>query len=137
VDWGAQPISRFSLIQSRLMETWVHGWDLRYGLGITHPYDDRAWWLSDLLVRHVPYALAKDGRPVPDADLKFELAGAGGGSWTRSIGTPPRRPLRLAGTALGWLAWGSGRLRELIPAPSAGSDTPAARDIVETARYFA
>ena len=61
VSWASKPISTFSMIQSRLMETWVHGWDLRHPLGIPTSFDDRAWWLTDIGVRHVPYSLAKAG----------------------------------------------------------------------------
>lgn len=54
VEWVAKPLSRFALVQSRLMETWVHSWDLRQPLGLATAYDDRAWWVSDLGIRHVP-----------------------------------------------------------------------------------
>jgi uncharacterized protein (TIGR03083 family) len=137
VDWGAKPISAFALVQSRLMETWVHGWDIREPLLMKHIVDDRAWWIADMFVRHIPYALVKNDRQVPHAQLEVELTKTGGGTWSRRLGEEPWRSIALEGDALHWIAWSTRRLRNHIAAPPVNADDDSLVDIRESARCFA
>jgi uncharacterized protein (TIGR03084 family) len=132
VPWAARPISRVALVQSRLMETWVHGRDLRHPLGMPTAYDDRTWWIGDLGVRHVSYALAKEGiAPAPVVDLVLE--GPGGGTWQRDGAA-----VTVTGPAWAWLLVVTRRAPGRPEALAAlSSSAPAGTAVVETARAFA
>ena len=142
VSWASKPISTFSMVQSRLMETWVHGWDLRHPLGIPTSFDDRAWWLTDIGVRHVPYSLAKAGVVAGPVELTVSLDGPAGGSWTRTFaGAAETRPssVRVSGPAWAWAVlvtrrWpGRASAREALRVGPAG----LGGTLLEHARSFA
>lgn len=145
VSWAARPISRFALVQSRLMETWIHGWDLRHPLARNTPFDDRAWWVADMGVRHVPYALAKEGVEVAAMALTFNLDGTGGGLWCREVGqtdaaahTQPS-PVLITGPSWAWVVAATRRRPGRSAALSALDVVPAeARAVLlGSARAFA
>jgi hypothetical protein len=86
------------LIQSRVMEWWVHGEDLGAGADlpprIEHP---PIYCVNDLAVRTIPYALSLAGLSFPGKSVRVELEAAGGGSWhwglaPRERPDPDRRP---------------------------------------------
>jgi hypothetical protein len=89
---GRRGRCRAALVQSRLVEYWIHGWDIRWARGLPHPFDDRAWWLADACVRHVPYALEKQGA-VAGARIRVSLFGVAGGEWDRVRARERRRSL--------------------------------------------
>ncbi|WP_433496635.1 maleylpyruvate isomerase N-terminal domain-containing protein [Sphaerimonospora sp. CA-214678] len=144
VSWASKPISTFSMIQSRLMETWVHGWDLRHPLGIPMRFDDRAWWVADIGVRHVPYSLTKAGIDPGPVELSVSLVGLGGGSWTRvlvasaSTASPPTS-VRISGPAWAWVVLVSRRWPGRAGAQTAlrVDAGELGRAVVEQARAFA
>lgn len=138
VPWVAQEITAFALVQSRLMETWIHGWDMRWPLELGQPFDDRCWLVADLGVRHVPYALRLAGVPSPSIDLRVRLTGTAGGTWNRTIGGPPRSPVSISGPAWAWTTWASQRApaREGSGHLTSGSDDLSSL-VVRTARAFA
>jgi uncharacterized protein (TIGR03084 family) len=103
VPWAATAVSRRALVQSRLMETWIHGWDVRRPLGIAQPFDDRVWWVCDLAVRTLPYAFAKERRRPPAGTVRVELGGPGGGVWERRLPGGAEGTVRLAGPSWAWL----------------------------------
>ena len=136
VPWAARPISRLSLVQSRLMETWVHGRDLRLPLDLPSPYDDRCWWVNDLGVRHVPYALAKAGLDL-DVGVDLVLEGPGGGEWRSVLGAATGEQVTISGPSWAWLVAVAQRVpgREGALARLVG---PVAADpVLETARAYA
>ncbi len=138
VPWVAGEISVFALVQSRVMETWIHGWDMRWPLKIAQPFDDRCWWLADIGVRHVPYALRLANAGSDSCNLHVRLDGVAGGSWNRMIGLPPARPVSISGPAWAWVTWASRR----VPAQASAKHLSYASDdlaslVVETARSFA
>jgi len=89
VPWVAGEIGVRYLIQSRVVEWWVHGLDVREGAGLD---DNRQHWpiflTNDLAIRMLPYTLGQAGRNFPGRSIKVELEGAGGGSW--HYGLAPR-----------------------------------------------
>lgn len=107
VPWAAKPIGRFALVQSRLMETWVHGWDFRWPLSLPQVLDDRAWWISDIAVRHLPYGLRKHRLAVPNVRVRVELEGPGGGEWVRDLAGDGAavETAEIAGPAWAWITW--------------------------------
>lgn len=116
VPWAAKPIGRFALVQSRLMETWVHGWDFRWPLRAPQVLDDRAWWVSDIAVRHLPYGLRKHRMAVASARVRVALDGPGGGEWVRDLpgdgngdGGDPKKTAEIAGPAWAWITWATRR----------------------------
>jgi uncharacterized protein (TIGR03084 family) len=98
VTWVAGEMGASYLIQSRVMEWWVHGEDLGAGADlpprIEHP---PIYCVNDLAVRTIPYALSLAGLSFPGKSVRVELEAAGGGSWhwglaPRERPDPDRRP---------------------------------------------
>lgn len=89
VQWVAGEIGISYLVQSRVMEWWLHGEDLRAGADleprIEHP---PIFCVNDLAVRMMPYALGLAGLRFSGRSAKVEIAAAGGGSW--HYGLAPR-----------------------------------------------
>src|SRR5439155_11884458 len=82
VQWTAGEIGVSYLIQSRVMEWWLHGEDLREGGGnpprLEHP---PIYCVNDLAVRTIPYALALAGLSFPGRSVRVDLEAVGGGTW--------------------------------------------------------
>lgn len=108
VEWAVQPISRIALAQSRVMETWIHGWDCSVALSNRHLLDDRAYWVSDLGRRSLPYAVERAGLPST-ASVTASLDGPAGGQWERKVGTGSD-PVTVRGHGWAWVALCSRRI---------------------------
>jgi uncharacterized protein (TIGR03083 family) len=82
VSWLAGEVPARYLLQSRVMEWWVHGEDVRAGAGLL---PRREHWpiycTNDLAIRTLPWALGLAGLRFEGRSIRFELEGAGGGSW--------------------------------------------------------
>jgi uncharacterized protein (TIGR03084 family) len=82
VQWMAGPIGVSYLVQSRVMEWWLHGEDLLAGGGnpprLEHP---PIYCVNDLAVRTIPYALSLAGLSLPGRSVRIELEAVGGGNW--------------------------------------------------------
>jgi uncharacterized protein (TIGR03083 family) len=82
VPWVAGEIGVSYLVQSRVMEWWLHGEDLAAGADlparIEHP---PIYCVNDLAIRMIPYALGLAGLSYPDRTVRVELTAAGGGTW--------------------------------------------------------
>lgn len=89
VPWVADEIGVRYLIQSRVVEWWLHGLDIREGAGLD---DNRQHWpiflTNDLAIRMLPYTLGQAGLSYPGRSVRVELEGAGGGVW--HYGLAPR-----------------------------------------------
>lgn len=82
VPWVAGAIGVRFLVQSRVIEWWFHGEDLREGVGLEE--NAQHWPLhlaNDMGVRMLPYALSRAGLSFPGTSLLVELEGVGGGRW--------------------------------------------------------
>jgi uncharacterized protein (TIGR03083 family) len=82
VMWTAGEIGVSYLVQSRVMEWWLHGEDLRAGTEnpprLEHP---PIFCVNDLAVRTIPYALSLAALSFPGKSVKVDLEGVGEGSW--------------------------------------------------------
>jgi len=82
VDWVAGEIGVPYLIQSRIIEWWLHGEDLREGAGLEeNPQHWPAYLTNDLAIRMLPYSLGQAGISLPSRSIQVDLEGVGGGSW--------------------------------------------------------
>jgi uncharacterized protein (TIGR03083 family) len=82
IAWVAGDIAVRYLIQSRIVEWWVHGEDVRLGAGLEPNLQHWPIFLTnDLGIRMLPYALGLAGLSFPGASVRVDLEGVGGGSW--------------------------------------------------------
>ena len=98
VNWTTGPIGVSYFLQSRVMEWWLHGEDLRAGGGNPPRLEhEPIYCVNDLAVRTIPYALSTAGLSFPGRSLKVELEAVGGGEWHRGLAPgevpdPRKRP---------------------------------------------
>jgi uncharacterized protein (TIGR03083 family) len=82
VPWVGGDIRLPYLLQSRVMEWWLHGEDLRAGGDnpprLEHP---PIFCVNDLAVRMIPYGLGLAGLSFPGRSVRVVLEGVGGGTW--------------------------------------------------------
>lgn len=103
VPWAAVPVSRVALLQARVSETWIHGWDSRWPRRATTLLDDRCYWITDLAVRTtIPYGLTKAGSDLLGT-VSLALSGPAGGQWERQVEHASDPPHRIDGPAWVWL----------------------------------
>jgi uncharacterized protein (TIGR03083 family) len=86
VPWVVGDIRIPYLLQSRIMEWWLHGEDIRTGVDlparIEHP---PIHCVCDLAIRMVPYGLGLAGLSLPGRSVRVELEAAGGGTWHQGL----------------------------------------------------
>jgi uncharacterized protein (TIGR03083 family) len=101
VLWAGGQIGVSYLIQSRVMEWWLHGEDLLAGGGnpprLEHP---PIFCVNDLAIRTIPYALSLAGLSFPGKSIKVELEAVGGGTWHEGLAARERPPPRKRPDAL-------------------------------------
>ncbi|MGZ4130036.1 MAG: hypothetical protein ACXVPR_04335 [Actinomycetota bacterium] len=79
---GRRQIGVRYLIQSRVIEWWLHGEDIRVGAGLEPNLQHWPIYLTnDMGIRMLPYALGLAGLSFPGASVQVDLEGMGGGSW--------------------------------------------------------
>jgi uncharacterized protein (TIGR03083 family) len=82
VDWVAGEIGIRYLVQSRVIEWWLHGEDIREGAGLEeNPQHWPVYLTNDLAVRMIPYSLGQAGLAFPGRSVMVELEGIGEGTW--------------------------------------------------------
>jgi len=82
VPWLAGEIGVRYLAQSRIVEWWLHGEDLREGTGQEpNPQHWPVHLVCDMGIRMLPYALGLAGISYPSASVRVDLSGMGEGSW--------------------------------------------------------
>jgi len=93
--WLAGEIPLRYLVQSRVVEWWLHGEDIRAGAGMEpHFVDPPMYLVNDLAIRMLPWALGIAGLVLPGRSVRVDLGGAGGGTWHYGLApheTPPER----------------------------------------------
>jgi uncharacterized protein (TIGR03083 family) len=93
VEWVAGAIPIRYLVQSRVVEWWLHGEDLRQGAGQEeNPQHWPVYLINDLAIRMLPYSLGQAGLSLPGRSLLVELEGVGEGTWHWGLAageTPP------------------------------------------------
>ena len=85
--WLAGDIAARYLVQSRLIEWWIHGEDMRATNGLGPEYQH--WPINltiDLGIRMLPWALAQAGLDYPGASVQVDVEGAGQGTWHWGLG---------------------------------------------------
>jgi hypothetical protein len=82
VPWLAGEIGARYLVQSRIVEWWLHGEDLREGTSQgPNPQHWPVHLTCDMGIRMLPYALGLAGLSFPGASIQVDLSGMGEGSW--------------------------------------------------------
>ncbi len=82
VPWVAGEIGVRYLVQSRVIEWWLHGEDIRAGAGLEENLQHWPIHLTaDMGIRMLPYALGQAGLSFPGRSVRVDLEGMGGGSW--------------------------------------------------------
>jgi len=98
VPWVNGQMRISYMVQSRVMEWWLHGEDLRAGgelpARLEHP---PIYCVNELAVRLIPYSLGLAGLSYPGRSVRIELEAVGGGSWhyglaPRETPDPKRKP---------------------------------------------
>jgi uncharacterized protein (TIGR03083 family) len=93
-SWLAGDIAIRYLVQSRVVEWWIHGEDMRATNGLGPEYQHWPIHLTiDLGVRMLPWALAQAGLDLTGRSVQIDVEGAGEGSWHWGLGAgevPPR-----------------------------------------------
>jgi len=89
VSWVAGEVPARYLLQSRVMQWWVHGEDIRAGAGVERRHEHwPIYCTNDLAIRTLPWALGLAGLHYEGKSIEFVLDGAGGGRW--HYGLAPR-----------------------------------------------
>ena len=91
--WLSGSIAARYLTQSRVVEWWVHGEDIRATTGLGPQIQHWPIFLTvDLGVRMLPWLLGQAGIDLEGRSVQIDLEGAGEGSWHWGLGageTPP------------------------------------------------
>ena len=86
-SWLAGDIAIRYLVQSRVVEWWIHGEDMRATNGLGPEYQHWPIHLTiDLGVRMLPWALAQAGLDLTGRSVQIEVDGAGEGTWHWGLG---------------------------------------------------
>jgi uncharacterized protein (TIGR03084 family) len=91
VPWYGPSMSARSFLTARLMETWAHGEDVAEALGVERLPTPRLRHIAHLGVRTRGFAYAMRGMAPPEGDVRVELAGPGGETWTWGDEDAPAR----------------------------------------------
>jgi uncharacterized protein (TIGR03083 family) len=86
--WLAGDIRARYLVQSRVVEWWLHGEDMRATNGLGPAIEHWPIWLTiDMGIRMLPWALAQAGLHVSGKTVQVDVEGAGEGSWHWGLGS--------------------------------------------------
>lgn len=86
IPWLAGEIGVRYVIQSRIVEWWIHGEDVRSSAEMPPRVEHRPIFLTnDLAIRMLPWALYRAGLDFPGRSIGIDLVGAGGSSWHWSL----------------------------------------------------
>jgi uncharacterized protein (TIGR03083 family) len=85
LPWLGAELRAGYLIQSRVVQWWLHGQDIRIGGGQEirreHP---PTYAVNDFAIRLIPYALSLAGEDLPGLTVEVELEEVGGGTWLQA-----------------------------------------------------
>jgi uncharacterized protein (TIGR03083 family) len=95
LPWVAGEIAPRYLVQTRVVEWWIHGEDVRATNGLGPQWQHWPIYLTiDLGVRMLPWALARAGLDLSGRSVRLRTEGAGEGEWHWGLGAgeiPPDR----------------------------------------------
>jgi uncharacterized protein (TIGR03083 family) len=87
IDWLAGDIGVPYLLQSRVVEWWLHGDDIRLAAGMELRIQHWPIHLTnDLAIRMLPWSLARAGVAASGYSVGIDLEFAGGGHWHWGLG---------------------------------------------------
>jgi uncharacterized protein (TIGR03083 family) len=82
IPWLGGDIPLRYLLQTRVVEWWLHGEDIRYGASMdVRLIHSSIYLVNDLAIRMLPYALGLAGLVLPGLSVRVDLEGVGEGSW--------------------------------------------------------
>jgi hypothetical protein len=89
--WLAGAIAPAYLVQSRVVEWFLHGEDMRATNGVAEGWQVNwqhwpVFLTIDLGVRMLPWALAQSGHDLAGRSIKIDVSGAGAGVWHWGLG---------------------------------------------------
>src|SRR4249920_1398450 len=91
--WLLGSIAARYLLQSRIVEWWVHGEDIRATTGLGPQIQHWPIFLTvDMGVRMLPWTLGEAGIDLQGASVQIDLEGAGEGSWHWGLGAGEAPP---------------------------------------------
>ena len=86
-DYVAGPIAAAYLVQTRVVEWWLHGEDMRATNGLGPEIQHWPIFLSiDLAVRMLPWSLGQAGLDLSGRSVMVRVEGAGEGTWHWGLG---------------------------------------------------
>lgn len=86
--WLLGSIAARYLLQSRIVEWWVHGEDIRATAGLGPQIQHWPIFLTiDMGVRMLPWTLGEAGLDLQGASVQIDVEGAGEGSWHWGLGS--------------------------------------------------
>jgi uncharacterized protein (TIGR03083 family) len=86
VYWVAGQMRIPYLLQSRVMEWWLHGEDIRSGADLpTRREHNPIYCVNDLAIRTIPYALSLAGLSFPGKVVRVVLRDQGQGTWRHGL----------------------------------------------------
>ena len=91
IPWYGPAMGARSFATARLMETWAHGQDVVDALRATRPATGRLRHIAHIGVRARPYAYLVNERTMPANDVRVELVGPDGDTWTWGDDASPDR----------------------------------------------
>jgi uncharacterized protein (TIGR03084 family) len=91
IPWYGPPMGALSFLSARLMETWIHGQDVADALRIERPPTARLRHIAHIAVRARPFNYAQHGRPLPEGEVRVELAAPSGETWVWGSEAAPDR----------------------------------------------
>ena len=87
-EYVAGPIAARYLVQTRVVEWFLHGEDMRATNGLGPQYQHQPVNLTiDLAVRMLPWSLGRAGHDLSGLSVKVDVEGAGEGSWHWGLGS--------------------------------------------------
>ena len=91
--WLLGAIAARYLVQSRIVEWWVHGEDIRATTGLGPQIQHWPIFLTiDMGVRMLPWTLGEAGIDLQGRSVQIDLEGAGEGSWHWGLGSGEAPP---------------------------------------------
>jgi uncharacterized protein (TIGR03084 family) len=132
VPWFGPPMSPASFATARLMEYWAHGQDIADALGVARPSTDRLRHICHLGVRTRGFSYVVRSMTPPEADVRVELTGPSGDTWTWG---DPAAADRISGSALDFCLVVT--QRRLVPDTDLVVSGPVAAEWMSIAQAFA
>jgi uncharacterized protein (TIGR03083 family) len=87
-DYVEGPIAARYLVQTRVVEWWLHGEDMRATNGLGPQWQHWPIYLTiDMAVRMLPWSLGRSGYDLSGLSVEVQVDGAGQGDWHWGLGS--------------------------------------------------